>query len=364
MKWLVSGYYGLGNIGDELMCRHIVDWICEIDRNASVGVMMARGGERSRLWLPEHVKVIRADRGKFLTFRKLMRGVDVFIVGGGTCFHRHGVCGLYQNLAAKSLGAKVVWLAIGADQLGGLKNQIAGRMSLACVNAVSVRDRESSEQLAKLRPSLAPLVSPDLVFSLSDLAIWPECDPPPKASSALVVAWRDLSLYLGCHSEELLCETISLALVKAMQALGLSRIAILNTADAIDSTACELLYEQLRLILPEADLLMVDDASLPEKMSWLRNAGAVISARLHPLMLATFAKRPTFGISYASKMQRFSGLFEGELVAPVEDWLMSPAATYDLMMHALQTPIEPREPFEDIAGRVNAHRQLLEAYLD
>ena len=357
---MVGGYYGLGNIGDEMMCRCIVEWIWEIDPEGSVGVLMAKGGKASRLWIPDEVIVHPFPEGGVGACRRLMSAVDVYIVGGGTCFHRFGVAGFYQNLTARLLGIEVLWIGIGADHLGSLKNRFKGLLTLSCAKAITVRDVESAEYINSLRRGLKTPVYPDLVFNYMNVQDWPMPENVNVNGDELVVAWRELTPYLDPEHLELLDCNAAKIIIKLAEKLGFSRVIVINTADAVDGEACSRLHEEIFRCGSNINLVLVNGVSLEEKLAWLGQAGAVISARLHPLMLATFANRPCFGLAYADKMNRFASLLRGALTEPLEQWLEDLNVVVDTALVALrQTPCYVR-PLAELRSDARGHRKSLE----
>lgn len=360
MNWLVGGYYGLGNIGDEMMCRCIVDWIQEMDPAGSVAVLMARGGEANRLWLPDNVGVHSLPSGRLLAFRRLMRGVDAYIVGGGTCFHRYGVAGFYQNLAARSLGVKVLWIGIGADELGSLKNRVKGRISLACADEVTVRDLESVAHIEHARRGMKPEMFPDLVFNYTDTDRWATASAVDVGAGDLVVAWRNLAPYLTRSEQDQFDLVVAPMLNEFVNRLGLRRIIVLNTADAVDEEACRRLYHAHQDIAGEIEMMLIQNVSLPEKLTWLKGAGAVLSARLHPLMLAAFAGKPIFGLAYAEKMLRFASLLNGNVVKPLEQWTNKSAEVVAAGSSSLSQPTSFSQPLSELSKNALQHRNVIE----
>jgi polysaccharide pyruvyl transferase WcaK-like protein len=359
MNWCVGGYYGLGNIGDELMCRQVIDWIRQIDPKASVSVLMARNGDPQRLWLPEGIQTLQYPKGKIRAFRRLLKGIDIYVVGGGTCFHRFEVAGLYPNIAARSLGAKVVWLGIGTDTLGSISNHLKGLISIACSHAISVRDTESADQIALLTCGRRPPAYPDIVLASNFSTSGNKMHHAQSANESLVVAWRNLSPYLTETETERAENNASKLIAKLSESLSTKRIVVLNTADSIDESACKRLYRLIERRKPKVSLELYNNVPISEKLIWLQNAGFVLSARLHPLMLSTLGNRPSFGFSYAEKMTRFAGLLEGEHLASVSDLLISPQKVLRKAQEALKHPPVFRQSLKKINKDVQKHQSIL-----
>ena len=77
-RYLISGYYGFGNAGDEAILRAIVRNLRECDPEAQLTVLSARPELTAR----EHsVEAVR--RTDLLRIAACMRRADLFISGGG-----------------------------------------------------------------------------------------------------------------------------------------------------------------------------------------------------------------------------------------------------------------------------------------
>jgi hypothetical protein len=77
-------------------------------------------------------------------------------------------------------------------------------------------------------------------------------------------------------------------------------------------------------------------------------------------MLASFAKRPCFGLSYASKIDRFSSYFTHKIAAPLAKYLHNSNLAVEEMLSALSEPPTFTYPLSELQDLALGHRRLIE----
>ncbi|MCB4755631.1 MAG: polysaccharide pyruvyl transferase family protein [Elusimicrobia bacterium] len=169
MKFLVAGYYGFGNLGDELILRCLTDQLNKRFPNSPVTVLSAHpskttkwhGLEAVNRWNPLAViwRIFKADR---------------FILGGGGLFQDTTSARsliYYLSLLETALLCRtpVFIYAVGVESIrrNFLKHWLRRLLNDPLVT-LTVRDRESKETLSSLGVRESRLrVTADPVFSLS-----------------------------------------------------------------------------------------------------------------------------------------------------------------------------------------------------
>jgi len=185
MKILISGSYGTGNVGDEVILHQIIQQLNQHEITVlSQGLPYTekhfptvRGVHQTPSW---NVIRILKDICKFRFFELKKRwiflselmGTDIFIVGGGGLFSELRTAVLlfycFQVKIAGLLKKKVIVLDVG---IGPLKTK-KGKKALSSIfnkypNLITVRDNRSKENLIEIGVIKDIYVMPDPAFSYS-----------------------------------------------------------------------------------------------------------------------------------------------------------------------------------------------------
>lgn len=173
------GYYGCGNVGDDLLLAVLLEKLLKSASNVRVKCLLAPDSPRDpRVTFLELEKIL-ADRSRRAPVRlglfliqtwKALRGVQVLMFGGGTLFHAKD--GSPTNLLilasvavlARLRGAKVAAIGVGVGKIRGLLPGLlfSGISRLSCDFAV--RDKSSLENCAGCGESSRVRLAADLVF--------------------------------------------------------------------------------------------------------------------------------------------------------------------------------------------------------
>jgi polysaccharide pyruvyl transferase CsaB len=163
---LLAGYYGFGNLGDELLASSAVDWLVTSGVKKERIAILSGDPAESRLALG-----IEAF-GRGLASRSLANALSVsrsmFLAGGGIFQDSSSVrsCLYYWGLVRKSLNVSCPVAAV-SQSIGPLSSFISKKMTkdaLSRCGYLSVRDRQSLSLAGEL--GLLAELSPDLVMGL------------------------------------------------------------------------------------------------------------------------------------------------------------------------------------------------------
>ena len=268
------GYYGYGNLGDELMADYYRTLLAELfpglERRLLVGPAFCRpllAGERpgNRWHLPQLAWSTRPG--------------DLWVAGGGNLLQNAtSRRSLYYYLSllklARGRGARVVLLGQGFGPLVGRLDVALARWVLARVDLVEARDDESwcAFRAMGLEPSrLYRGVDP-----LWDLVL----PPAPATGDGLLLILRQPEFPALQR----------LAQAALAQGLAVKAVALAPSDEPFLKRACPRFYHGL-----------VRD--LQEFVAALAGVGLVASSRLHGLILAAKAGFPVVGIGGPSKIQ-------------------------------------------------------------
>ena len=316
------------NVGDRAILTALVRCLALHDPTADISIV----GQPSLLAeIPGASRVIpRGPKG----LAALMRAAaaDRVIIAGGGLFQDDDSRAKMPYWAArisllKSVNARVSGLAIGAGPLAHPESRVAARVACAALERVSVRDRFAREALAACTSRPVTIV-PDPAFML---------DPAPRELAgaqlrrlgmpegrpyiaATVHRWfharggvlpNALKARLGIEAKrdhqrfDGLLGVYARALDTLAQKLGAEVLLLpgYNTSFEGDDAACEAL--RLRMPGSRVHVARIGDPRLYKAL--LGQAALVISARMHPLILAAGMGVPFVGLSYNGK---FDGLYE------------------------------------------------------
>ena len=173
MRYLVWGYYGHQNLGDDLMLDAIIDRVSHHDPDAC---FIVRSHER---FSRQRVEALRLESpggsrlgrliGTLYRIRRALRRVDVVLIGGGTLFldkGRFNVSILHLAMLsrlARCMGIPVHVLGVGIDTLSHPASVPLLRSTLSNATTVALRDRHSMSYSAGL--DSGAVLAADLLYS-------------------------------------------------------------------------------------------------------------------------------------------------------------------------------------------------------
>lgn len=198
MRYLVWGYYGYRNLGDDLMLEEIVRRIRMRDPNAQIHVRCFEAPN-----VPGTVAFPIENfgtRSKFVAGAKYVRGIlhitsriDCLVIGGGTLFLDRGRHNSTMALLALTVaiavwrGVRVRIVGVGIDIIEHPLNRFYLKYILRASETVCVRDDFSASVARRLVAPERVKRAGDIVFAARDLAAgaMPQT-PRPVAIIALV----------------------------------------------------------------------------------------------------------------------------------------------------------------------------------
>jgi len=179
----VYGYYGCGNVGDELLLQVVLQHLLDIAEIESITVKCLAapdGFSDTRVSYDVCEQLMlqlgRARSVRLLAFlRRLwrsLRGIDCLIFGGGTLFHADK--GSPRNLLvmtavavlARLRGARVCALGVGVGRIDGWIPKLLMSLILLLSSDFAVRDKTSLENCRSLLWGAKARLTADMVFCL------------------------------------------------------------------------------------------------------------------------------------------------------------------------------------------------------
>jgi polysaccharide pyruvyl transferase CsaB len=288
MKITLSGYYGFGNAGDELLLGRIINDIRTVIPEAEITVFSQTPQKTADV---HGVKAV--DRWSPVAVVTAIARTDILISGGGGLFQDStGSTSLYYYLAIIALSSllrkKIVVYGVGVSNLRRINSMLAARI-LGCADAITVRDEQSKQLLASWGISKEKVtVTSDPVLSYESK--FKKCSTGrPRIAFVLrparngVCPVEQFKFLANTLNRRLNAEILFIPFHPASD-LAFTR-AVMNRMDVSSSLVTWERPEELYEVFSKIDLL--------------------ISQRFHALILASLCGVPLLGISNFSKIVRF-----------------------------------------------------------
>jgi polysaccharide pyruvyl transferase CsaB len=358
-RFLISGFYGMGNAGDEAVLAALVQLLRERDPGVAITVLSGDPVGTGRDYGVSAVP--RMQIGAVLA---AIRGCDLFVSGGGSLLQdvtsAHSPLYYLGLIQFSQLTRRPV--VVLAQGIGPLRRPALRRLTGRVLNGVAritVRDPESRAELEALGVRRPPVeVTADPVFALA---------PAPEARGRELLAGsgcRDESRRIGISLrpwpgiDRVLADlAAALDLALAHEGASEARPVLLPLQLREDVAVCQ----RLAKALGGAPVLGV----APTPAEWLAVMGCldlVIAVRLHALIFAATMGVPFLGISYDPKVDSLLGRL-GK--APAGQ--IGCVDGHDLagrIVAALADPASERAPEEAVAGLRAAARRNAEVVFE
>ena len=304
-KIVISGYYGFNNAGDEALLTAILAALRAKEPKADITVISGNPGNT----IAKH-QVKSLYRFAAVRLLRAIREADLVISGGGSLLQDVTIA------AAKWKRKKVMLFAQGIGPIRSRFMRFLTRLVVNKADVITVRDRDSAEELARMGVSAAKVeVTADPVLMLN---------PESKVMGKTILAEAGLDPYkpiIGVSVRE--WPENQRCLKQLAEALGKlseeynAQIAILPLQLSKDLKDSQLLQSYLPKIRNRVALLQ-GDYSTEEFLSIIGSFRLLIGMRLHALIFAAVMKVPLMAISYDPKVDSFLKAIGTEAVGTVE----------------------------------------------
>lgn len=295
IKAAISGYYGYGNLGDDAILLAIQQQMALSRRPIELQVLSRR---------PEHTKKqygLRAIQrfNPFLVF-KTLKNCDVLISGGGSLLQdKTSTRSLLYYIAlirlAKALGKPVFLYANGIGPISRESNRNKVRDCVALCDVVTLRDKDSLEELKSLGVTREDMViTGDPVFTLAP----PEHSGDPLTglgiehpNGVIGISVRSIPDMANFPREFAnVCDRLIRERGKA--------IVFLIMQESID----EPISRAVQQLMTEPSYIRKTPGDLPSMLNLIRDMDAIIAMRLHTIIFAANVNVPVIGCNYDPKV--------------------------------------------------------------
>lgn len=285
-KYIVSGYIGFDNFGDEAIARVLVEKLRAKDAE-EITLISSNPEKTARLYNVKSCGML-----KFLPY---LRQSDVLVSGGGSLLQdvtslKSLIYYLGVIYSALILRKKVVIFAQG---IGPIKSKIGAlltRFALKKAVKISVRDKKSQELLESWNIASELVHDPILDLSLENRG---------KKGTVGV----QLRKFAGLNDEFL--HTLAQEIAKRF---GDKKIEILSLQDSIDSEVCHKFCDFLKKSGMENSTVF-ENLSSDEIIEHIQNLEYLIAMRFHANVVGIKSGVKTLAINYDPKVEKLAEEF-------------------------------------------------------
>lgn len=360
MKWSLTGWFGYGNLGDELMLRVFVEGLKRFDAEAEVMLMVWR--DPPTLWLPPETSVRIVSARDRLSVARGLAWADNFLWVGGTCLHRYGFATYDYGLFARLVGTRLYWIGIGADEVGSGLPRAKAQLALATVNGVTFRDSGSQKFAREVWPRVRAEVTEDLVYLLTEEPWFRRPAPASQTCKRFLVSWLEFSPLVDSHPKW--ADSFARLVPRLVERLGVETFQIASIAGDVDVAANEYLAQAIERVVrsqcPGVEVERCAPTSVPEQLALLQQADFVFSVRLHGILIAKLLATPALGIAYTSKGRFMSEKFDRSLVFQFSDLERDPDAVVAAIAAELERPAKLTLGLDHHVARARRNLEFLQ----
>jgi len=321
-KYLIRGYYGFGNLGDELMLKVIVRRIRNVHPDAPIYVI-CKYAPRVKDILPVRKSVGLPIVTQITYFCRLLvtiLKVDKLIIGGGTLFLDRGKHNLHMLVLSmviflsKIFSKKTYVVGVGIDKITYPMNVRYLKYILENSEFVSVRDNFSFNVANNLIGKSIVKKTSDIVFDSGFVKSLQTCKSSEK--KFIVLALFDYNRIWGSIEKEKLFREHSLQLIVNILKKWGSEYKIALCAFQYKKGGCdyEFLADLHSSIMTDypifADRLIVKYLDKEDQIKeYIGQAVFAISNRYHALVLCAILGVPFMGIQTGMKINEICNEF-------------------------------------------------------
>lgn len=296
---VISGYYGLGNSGDEALLRSIVDDLKKINPDITITALSGNASLTNKMY---GIKTI--NRFNPLSIIKEFRSAKLLLSGGGTLIQdATSTKSLLYYLGiislAKKMGLKVMLYANG---MGPLKEKNVSRVSrvLNKVDLITLRETVSLEEIKRckiVKPEVLVTADPAFNLTLENEHCADEIFAKysvPKDSKIVAVSVRE-SKNLPRDFEEKMAHVLD----------EISRKGYLPIFIPMQISADLDISLRIASRMKEQSKVIDTQMQVGEMLALIAKCEIVCGMRLHMLIFASVMNVPMAGVAYDPKIKGF-----------------------------------------------------------
>ena len=303
MRILITGFFGVNNLGDDIMLEVFCNRILQENPALDITVLLLYG-EELNIKLPKSIKILKINkfkRGKTILMDLwLSRRYDALFWIGGTCLTENAGDGIYRYMETfKRRNKKFGYIGIGIGTIISQQKISQYKKILDLADIATFRDEKSYQTAVSLSENDNLYLCEDLVY------LYPETcnDDQFDNNSNLIISWRTIEQYYNADIERKSIECLCDYVVKHQKRFN--QIEILILGNQIDYHTNEAIYNKLNSAINSCSVTFIENSTLDEKIQKIKNAKLFISGRLHGIFIAELNNINTVAIGYDNKIERF-----------------------------------------------------------
>jgi polysaccharide pyruvyl transferase CsaB len=323
-KIVIMGWYGNGNMGDEMILQCMLEDLRRVLPAASFTVVSddpadtsSRHGVRSMMRGGTRTQRIRRSLA--------IMGADLFILGGGNLLKRHGasdssvLAWLAPLHFAHRIGVRTMTYAIGVSREWSPSGEKLVNKILREADAVCVRDRASDENLRALGFDRG-IITADPVVLLAGSRPGSAAIQSLRGRPRVSVFLRHWYVYENRTLDELGWNRFQQSLANSLDSLIVGhsarvRFVPMRTMPGDDDRIVA--REVVHMMRNGADTELIDEPAAAIDVARITaESDLVIGMRLHALIVAASLGKAAIAINYEEKVRSF----EESIGAP--DWVV------------------------------------------
>jgi len=334
-KFVLSGYYGFNNAGDEAVLYSIINSLQNLDEKIEITVLSNNPEQTAKLY-----DVKAANRWKMGEIYKTIKNSDLLISGGGSLLQdvtsKNGI--LYYLgviFCAKLLRKPVLVYSQGIGPVNIGRNRSLTAFILNLADSITVRDESSKKDLEDMGIRKDVIVSADPVLGVLSHDIKIEKGREllervdvningGKIMGVSVRPWKKAESNFTALAEA--CDTL------AIQGWQIVFVPMHFPEDIQAS-------REVAKLMKEKSFLLKENYTPSEALSIYKAVDMVVGMRLHSLIMAAVVEKPLAAISYDPKVNRFMDLLGIDKVLDINN------LKYQEILDLVQNTWENRDGF-------------------
>jgi polysaccharide pyruvyl transferase WcaK-like protein len=305
----ITGYYGTGNLGDDMMLRGLLRSLSRVNLKSRIRVFSFNNYESIEIANFEEVEIIKLPGTR--TYRSLsgalktLWSTDILLYGGGTVFTDSSGDGSFKLfILAKLLGCKIGYIGVGLGSLTKTSRILKTRILLRLSYLVVFRERTSFDHAVKIAGKRKEfLVRPDLWY-LDYCERMDDLLKKSRQNNSIVICLRPIDQYVnnGEHSK-VVYKNIYDNLVRLIISEQYSHIELVT----IDNVKDRNITSEFQEYLSDKGIsaIVYCELKVNEKLEKLASARFVFSMRLHSSYTAYYCNVPFHSVAYSTKLNIF-----------------------------------------------------------
>ena len=294
-RFVLSGYYGFKNFGDEAILSVLVN---KLQQNKDSVTIISSNPEYTKS-LYKHIRAI-----KTFDFNNIIPAIyksDILISGGGSLLQdvtslKSLIYYLLIIFIALFFRKKVIIFAQGIGPINSRFGEFFTKVLLKNCTYISVRDKKSHELMQQWGINSDLLCDP--IFSLNV--------PDNSKNKTVAIQLRNCK---GMSNDFLdrLADSVS-------RNFSDFNIEIYSFQDSIDLDICKTFEKNLNMLNPEIKTTVYSGMSNSEIIESLSKSQYLISMRFHAIIIGLLAGVKTLGINYDIKVEKLAKEFNLPLI--------------------------------------------------